>query len=261
MTTPSLSLVATHDVTNVVPPLADFNLYAGDAALREAVAREGAGAAQAWLHARGAELGSAAMLVLADQANRFPPQPRLFDANGNRRDVVEFHPAYHALMEYLQQHGAAAGPWATPGAGAHVRRAAFYVMYAQLEDGTLCPTTMTYASVPALKRDTALAAQWLPRIYACEYDPRFIPAAAKNGVTLGMGMTEKQGGSDVRANTTRAGTRLADATIASLATSGFSPRRCAMRSWSSRRQKAACPASCCPASRLTARSTPSASSA
>ncbi|MEO8751669.1 MAG: isovaleryl-CoA dehydrogenase [Casimicrobiaceae bacterium] len=201
---PSLPVVATHDVVNQVLPLADVNVYAGDPALREAVAREGAHAADGWLHARGAELGSAGMLALADQANRFPPQLQLFDANGGRLDVVEFHPAYHALMRYLQQHGAAAGPWAAPGPGAHVRRAAFYLLYAQLEDGTLCPTTMTYASVPALRRDPALAAQWLPRIFTGEYDPRFIPAAAKSGVTLGMGMTEKQGGSDVRTNTTRA---------------------------------------------------------
>ena len=204
MTTPSLPLVATHDVVNQVPPLAEFNVYACDTALREAVAREGAGHADDWLHACGSELGSAEMQALAEQANRFVPTLRLFDANGRRRDVVEFHPAYHALMSYLQRHGAAAGPWAAPGPGAHVRRAAFYVMYAQLEDGTLCPTTMTYASVPALQCDAALAAEWLPRICTCEYDPRFIPAPAKKGVTLGMGMTEKQGGSDVRANTTRA---------------------------------------------------------
>ena len=196
--------MTTHDVVNQVPPLADYNAYACDTALREAVAREGAGHADDWLRARGAELGSAEMQALAEQANRFVPTLKLFDATGRRRDIVEFHPAYHALMGYLQRHGAAAGPWAAPAPGAHVRRAAFYLLYAQLEDGTLCPTTMTYASVPALVRDAKLAAEWLPRIYACEYDPRFIPASAKKGVTLGMGMTEKQGGSDVRANTTRA---------------------------------------------------------
>jgi putative acyl-CoA dehydrogenase len=201
---PALPMVATHEVVNQVPPLADFNVYACDAALRDAVIREGAGDADAWLHARGSEVGSAEMQAFAEQANRYTPTLKSFDANGRRRDVVEFHPAYHALMSYLQRHGAAAAPWAAPGRGAHVRRAALYVMYAQLEDGTLCPTTMTYASVPALQRDAALAAQWLPRIYTCEYDPRFLPADAKKGVTLGMGMTEKQGGSDVRANTTRA---------------------------------------------------------
>ncbi len=162
------------------------------------------GFASPWLHARGAELGSAEMQQLADQANRVVPILRAYDTTGHRRDVVEFHPAYHALMGYLARHGAAAGPWADPVPGAHVKRAALYVLYAQLEDGTLCPTTMTYASVPPLARDDALARAWLPRILAGEYDPRFLPAPAKRGVTLGMGMTEKQGGSDVRTNTTRA---------------------------------------------------------
>ena len=194
----------THEVFNQVPPLADYNLHACDAALQEAVAREGAAQFQAFLGARGSELGSAAMLTLADAANRFTPALKLFDATGHRRDVVEFHPAYHELMAWLKRHGAAAGPWASPAPGAHVARAALYYLYAQIEDGTLCPTTMTYASVPALRNDQALAAQWLPRILSNEYDPRFIPPEQKRGVTIGMGMTEKQGGSDVRANTTRA---------------------------------------------------------
>jgi len=195
---------ATHEVVNQTPPLADFNPFVRDAALAAAVEREGAADASEWLAARGEEIGSARMIALADAANRNAPQLRLFDAVGNRRDVVEFHPAYHELMAYLAQHGAAAGPWARPVRGGHVSRAALYYLYAQIEDGTLCPTTMTYASVPALRGDAALAAEWLPRILACEYDSRFVPAARKRGVTLGMGMTEKQGGSDVRANTTRA---------------------------------------------------------
>ncbi len=196
--------VATHEVVNQVPPLVGHNLYACDLALREAAAREGAAEAEGWLTARGAELGSAQMQALAGEANRCAPVLERFDAVGHRRDTVEFHPAYHELMAYLKRHGMAAGPWAAPGPGAHVRRAAHFVMFAQVEDGTLCPTTMTYASVPALARDEALAALWLPRILAPEYDPRFLPAGDKRGVTLGMGMTEKQGGSDVRANTTRA---------------------------------------------------------
>ena len=195
---------ATHEVFNQVPPLVDANLYALDAALREAVLREGAGAADAWLHERGAELGTAAMAVLAADANRHAPTLEAFDAAGRRCDTVRFHPAYHALMAYLKRHGIAAGPWAQPGAGAHVRRAAHFILFAQVEDGTLCPATMTYASVPALRRDPALAARWLPPVMAPEYDPRFVPASAKRGVTIGMGMTEKQGGSDVRTNTTRA---------------------------------------------------------
>ena len=196
--------MVTHDVVNQTPPLADFNPFLADAALQEAVGREGAGHVRDGLVERGCEIGSATMIALADAANRNPPVLTLFDATGHRRDVVEFHPAYHELMSYLARHGAAAGPWAAPLPGAHAARAAFYYLYAQVEDGTLCPTTMTYASVPALREDPALAATWLPRIARCEYDPRFIPAQDKRGVTLGMGMTEKQGGSDVRANTTRA---------------------------------------------------------
>lgn len=197
-------LLVTHEVLNQAPPLENTNLYLRNAALREGLAREGAGAAHTWMDARGAELGSAQMLEWAAQANRNPPTPKLFDTAGNRRDEVEFHPAYHELMAYLKRHGASAGPWAQPVAGAHVKRAAFYMLYAEVEDGTLCPTTMTYAVVPAISRDQPLAAEWLPRIYSLDYDRRFIPAAQKKGVTLGMGMTEKQGGSDVRANTTRA---------------------------------------------------------
>jgi len=201
-------LGATHEVSNQATPLQDWNLYLANPALQEGLKREAgaaaAGAAHEWMAARGAELGGAQMLDWAAQANRNPPLARIFDAQGHRRDEVEFHPAYHQLMAYLKRHGASSGPWAEPGSGAHVRRAAFYMAFAEIEDGTLCPTTMTYAVVPSIARDAPLAAEWLPRIYSLEYDPRFIPAARKRGVTLGMGMTEKQGGSDVRANTTRA---------------------------------------------------------
>jgi putative acyl-CoA dehydrogenase len=194
----------THDVFNQVPPLAEFNPFLADVALQEAVDREGARSARDALADRGREIGSARMIALADAANRNAPVLRVFDATGHRRDVVEFHPAYHELMSYLARHGAAVGPWVAPLPGAHAARAALYYLYAQVEDGTLCPTTMTYASVPALREDPALAETWLPLVERCEYDPRFLPAQAKRGITLGMGMTEKQGGSDVRANTTRA---------------------------------------------------------
>jgi len=200
-------LLATHEVFNQAPELVDHNLYARNPALQEAVAREGSSlAAQThdWLLERGGELASRQMLEWAAQANKSPPTLKLFDNGGQRRDEVEFHPAYHELMAYLKRHGASAGPWSNPVAGAHVKRAAFYMLYAEIEDGTLCPTTMTYAVVPAIVRDRPLADEWLPRIYSLDYDRRFLPAAQKNGVTLGMGLTEKQGGSDVRANTTRA---------------------------------------------------------
>ncbi|MBI5922790.1 MAG: isovaleryl-CoA dehydrogenase [Betaproteobacteria bacterium] len=196
--------MVTHEVFNQSPPLLDYNLYAKNLALQDAVAREGAGWAHDWLMQRGAELGSAEMLEWATQANQYPPTLRLVDNGGRRRDEVEFHPAYHQLMAYLKRHGASAGPWAEPQAGAHVKRAALYLLFAEVEDGTLCPTTMTYAVVPAIARDKQIAAEWLPRIYSREYDRRFLPAEQKRGVTLGMGLTEKQGGSDVRANTTRA---------------------------------------------------------
>ena len=201
---PPLPLLATHDVSNQAPPLENYNLFGRNRPLQEAVQREGAGAAVTWLADRGAELGTAEMIALGAAANRNPPTLKLFDTAGRRRDEVEFHPAYHELMGYLKRHGVAAGPWAQPGPGAHVKRAALFMMCAEIEDGTLCPTTMTYAVVPALARDPAIAAEWLPRIFAADYDPRFIPAAGKRGVTLGMGMTEKQGGSDLRSNTTTA---------------------------------------------------------
>jgi putative acyl-CoA dehydrogenase len=142
---------------------------------------------------------------------------------------VEFHPAYHQLMAYLKRHGASAGPWAQPARGAHVKRAAFYMMYAEIEDGTLCPTTMTYAVVPSIAHEQTIAREWLPRIHSLDYDPRFIPAAQKRGVTLGMGMTEKQGGSDLRSNVTTASPRAA-ANTRSWATSGSFRRRCRMHS-------------------------------
>jgi putative acyl-CoA dehydrogenase len=195
---------STQEVSNQAPPLEDYNLFDRNRPLMEAVVREGAGDAIAWLGERGAELGSAEMIALGVAANRNPPTPKIFDRSGRRCDEVEFNPAYHELMAYLKRHGAAAGPWAHPARGAHVKRAALFAMYAEIEDGTLCPTTMTYAVVPSIIRDDAIAREWLPRIYSAEYDPRFIPAERKRGVTLGMGLTERQGGSDLRSNTTTA---------------------------------------------------------
>ena len=197
-------MIATHVVSNQTPPLANYNSYTRNRPLSEAIQREGGDDAQDWLSARGSELGSAEMQALARDANRNPPRLEAFDSSGVRRDEVEFHPAYHALMAYLKRHGVAAGPWANPARGAHVKRAALFMLFAEIEDGTLCPTTMTYAAVPSIVRDDAIAREWLPRILAADYDARFIPANRKHGVTLGMGMTEKQGGSDLRANTTTA---------------------------------------------------------
>ncbi|MDE2258959.1 MAG: DNA alkylation response protein, partial [Betaproteobacteria bacterium] len=192
----------THEVFNQTPELRGHNRYAGNLPLREGVAREGAGWADAWLVERGLELGSEQMQEWAIQANRNPPQLQAFSATGERSDTVLYHPAYHALMGYLKRHGVSSGPWADPKPGAHVARAALFQLFAEVEGGALCPTTMTYACVPALKREPKLAATWLPKVLSPEYDPRFLPGPQKTGATLGMGMTEKQGGSDVRSNTT-----------------------------------------------------------
>ena len=196
-------VTATHEVFNQAPPLADTNVYLDNAALREAVAREGAGWADAWLGARGFDLGSAEMIERGRLANKFPPTLKAFTSTGERIDEVEFHPAYHELMAYIKRHGGSGGPWADPRPGAHVARAAYYLMQGGIDGGTLCPTTMTYAVVPAI-RDEPRLAEWVRLALATDYDKRCVPGIDKPGVTFGMGMTEKQGGSDVRANSTTA---------------------------------------------------------
>ena len=194
----------THEVTNQAPPLVDVNLFEGDQALREAVIREGGDWALAELGGFGARLGSAETIELGRLANAYPPVLRSFDRYGRRIDEVEFHPAYHQLLGLAVGQGLHTGPWADPRPGAHVARAAGVIMLCQVEAGVQCPTTMTYGAVPALRRHAALAAEWLPRLFSRHYDPRLRPAPEKTGVMMGMGMTEKQGGSDLRSNTTRA---------------------------------------------------------
>jgi putative acyl-CoA dehydrogenase len=190
---------------NQTPPLVEYNLFTTDAALQAAVVREGAGAYVEQLARDGAALGTAANFEHARLANRHPPVLQNFNAQGERINAVEFHPSWHALMEGIAARGHHSGPWARgAGAGAHVARAAGDLMQAQIESGTLCPTTMTYGAIAALRRDAGLAAQWLPRLTSRRYDARDIPIASKHGGLIGMGMTEKQGGSDVRSNTTRA---------------------------------------------------------
>ena len=197
-------LLATHEVINQAQALENYNAYSRNLPLQEAAVREGAGWAQDWLVARGAEVGSAAWIEHGRLANENPPTPKLFDRYGNRRDEVEFHPSWHECLGWLKRHGCDTGPWADPKPGAHVARAAAYVMFAEIEDGSLCPTTMTYGAVPVLKHVPQIARDWMPLLLSREYDRRFIPSAQKRGVLIGMGLTEKQGGSDVRANTTRA---------------------------------------------------------
>jgi len=191
-------MAATHEVLNQSAPLEDYNLHRTNAALRDALAhnlpRERLAAARQRLDALGAELGASGTLAAADAANRFPPELKTHDRQGRRRDEVEFHPAWHELLALAFRHGLHSAPWSEPGPGAHVERAAAYLLYSEIENGTQCPVTMTYGSVPAIKANAKLAAEWLPRIYS----------RGKDAALIGMGLTEKQGGSDVRTNTTRA---------------------------------------------------------
>ncbi|WP_208277559.1 isovaleryl-CoA dehydrogenase [Massilia oculi] len=195
---------ATHEVLNQAPAFTGINLYACDPALQEALAREGGGWAAAQLEALGEQLGSAEVQELARLANVHGPLLASFDRAGRRIDEPEFHPAWHALMTMMIGAGAHSAPWSDPRPGAQVARAAQYLLFGQAENGAQCPVTMTYAAVPALRRAPGLAEIWLPRILSRDYDPRPLPVAHKRGALVGMGMTEKQGGSDVRANTTRA---------------------------------------------------------
>ncbi|HEX4869377.1 MAG TPA: isovaleryl-CoA dehydrogenase [Moraxellaceae bacterium] len=197
-------LSTTHEVFNVSRELQDYNLYASDPVLQEAVRREGAAAEEAAIAGFGAMIGRADYLELGHLANRFTPEFDTHDRFGNRVDLVKYHPAYHRLMQTSIEHGLHASPWTNPGPGAHVARAARFFLHSQVEAGHGCPVTMTFAAVPSLRVEPALAAQWEGRITSRVYDPRNVPAHQKAGLTVGMGMTEKQGGSDVRANTTRA---------------------------------------------------------
>jgi putative acyl-CoA dehydrogenase len=197
-------LAQTHEVINQPTELADYNLYAADRALREAVAREGAGAAEAGLLEFGQHCGAAEYLELGQLANKHLPEFEPSDRFGHRIDLVRFHPAYHALMRTAISEGLHASPWSEPGPGAHAARAARYYLHAQVEAGHGCPITMTFAAIPSLRLQPDLAALWEPAITSRVYDPSNRPAHQKQGLTVGMAMTEKQGGSDVRANTTRA---------------------------------------------------------
>ena len=194
----------THEVTNQPPPLEGYDVFGADAALVEAVEREGAGWAADDLHALGRLAGSAEAIGWGFDANRNPPELRTHDRYGHRIDEVAYHPAYHELMRVAVSHGLHGSPWAVDRPGTHVARAAGFVTWSQVESGHGCPISMTYSVVPALRNRPDLAAEWEPRLVARAYDPRNVTAREKPGAIAGMGMTEKQGGSDVRANTTRA---------------------------------------------------------
>ena len=189
---------------NQPPPLVDYNLFESDAPLRESLEREGAAWAHDLVHELGALAGTEQAIDWGFQANANPPRLRTHDRFGNRIDEVDFHPAWHELMKVSIGHGLHALPWREPRAGAHAARAAGFHVWSQVEGGHGCPVSMTYAAVPALRRQPELATRWEPLMTTLEYDPGLRVADGKKGVLFGMAMTERQGGSDVRVNTTTA---------------------------------------------------------
>jgi putative acyl-CoA dehydrogenase len=192
----------THVVDNQPPDFGPRNLWVDDVVLREGIAREGAGSFTGTLERYGALAGDA-LYTLGFDANRDRPRLKTHDRFGQRIDLVEFHPAYHRLMQAAKEAGVAGLSWHDPQPGSHVARAALSYLHHQAEAGTSCPLTMTHAAVPVLRREAALR-EWADKAAAPHYDPRDVAIADKPGITLGMGMTEKQGGSDVRSNATRA---------------------------------------------------------
>ncbi|MCA2218942.1 acyl-CoA dehydrogenase family protein [Jidongwangia harbinensis] len=193
----------THEVLNQPPPLVDHDV-AADPALLDAVTREGAGWAVDDLHRLGRLAGTAEPQRWAEDADRYPPRLRTHDRYGHRIDEVEFHPAWHRLMDVAVTEGLAGAPWTDPRPGTHVARAAGLFVWSQVEAGHICPISMTYAVVPALRHAPDLAAAYEPLLAARTYHPGLRAPLTKRGLLAGMGMTEKQGGSDVRANTTTA---------------------------------------------------------
>ncbi len=200
-------MTATHEVINQVPPLTGYDPIAGDAALAEACVRHADRATLDSLAGLGRLAGSEQAQKWGRSANENPPRLRTHDRYGHRIDEVEFHPAWHELMRTAVENGLAGAPWRAADAGdahAHVRRAVGYLGWTQVEMGHGCPTTMTYAVVPALRRAPELAARFEPGLTATAYEFGLAEPSGKRGLVAGMGMTEKQGGSDVRSNTTRA---------------------------------------------------------
>ncbi len=193
---------ATHEVFNQYAELADYDLLATDAALQEALQRAGAGHALPALGEYARRLGSAETQAMAQLANRHTPTLHRFDSRGRRIDRVEFHPAWDALMALYRGQGLVSMPFDSDRAGRWSAWAAGFYLHGQVEQGTLCPATMTQAAIPLLRKEPALWAQLGDRLHSRTHDPRELPAHEKAGIWLGMGMTEKQGGSDVRANTT-----------------------------------------------------------
>ncbi|NYH17614.1 isovaleryl-CoA dehydrogenase [Paraburkholderia bryophila] len=194
----------THEVTNQAPPLTDYNLFASDAALSAALERDGALWHRDALLRHGAALTTPDTLALAELANRHSPELFTHNPRGERIDALEFHPSWHTLLSLLRREGLHALPFSDPQRGAMVARCAGYFLHAQIESGSLCPLTMTFASIPVLQREPALFDKLRDKLYARDHDPRDVPLSHKGSAMIGMGMTEKQGGSDVRSNQTRA---------------------------------------------------------
>jgi putative acyl-CoA dehydrogenase len=194
---------ATHEVTNQVPPLEGYNAYLQDKVLRDALGREGGGWAADHVSELGSEVGSGRMQTLARLANRFIPELRTHDRFGNRIDFVEFHPAYHEIMKIAFGAGVHSFAWTAARPGGHVARAALSYLMNQGENGVCCPTGMAYSAIPVLRRVPGLE-EWVSKLTSTEYDPDPVPIGRKAGATIGMTFTEKQGGSDLRANVTKA---------------------------------------------------------
>jgi len=204
MTNNNRFYATTHEVTNQPPELENYNLYAEDTALQEALKREGAGWAEQDVARFGAECGLTERIKMGFDANANKPQLRTHDRFGHRIDEVDYHPSYHQLMDIAKTEGLHGSPWLNPKSGAHVARAAKYYLHTQVEAAHGCPITMTFAAIPALKHQPDLFQQFGKKIIAPSYDERNVPDSQKHGLTVGMAMTEKQGGSDVRSNSTKA---------------------------------------------------------
>ena len=194
----------THEVTNQSPPLGDVNLFRTDPLLEDQMSHYGAGWSIERLDTFGALAGSVETHELADAANRFEPELRTHDRYGNRVDRVDFHPAWHELLGRSVSHGVHSLGWSSGESGAQVARTVLMYLDSQVEQGHGCPISMTASVVPALRHAPELSAVWEPRLLSTDYDPTFKPGDDKRGALMGMGMTEKQGGSDVRTNTTAA---------------------------------------------------------
>jgi putative acyl-CoA dehydrogenase len=199
---PAAAAGATHQVFNQPAPYGDYNFLARDFALREALARERAAWATPQLDAFAKALGDPDVIRHGHLANRHVPELQTHDNYGHRINEVHLHPSWHELMRLARSHGVHALPWTEPRAGVHVARAGMSMLMAQVESGTLCPLHMTYSGVPVLRNNPALAAHWEPLLTSTGYDPRYRSSAQKSAALIGMAMTEKQGGSDLRANTT-----------------------------------------------------------